>query len=77
MDIGISDSQYAIALPSQPLIALGVGGLTVRERMVIAVDLDHELGRVAGEIRNVGTDWSLSADIELERPQSLPQAPFA
>jgi hypothetical protein len=61
----IAETQDAIALGSQPLIALSVMQLCFRQIMPPAVRLDDQLGVMDGEIRDVSADRSLSPDVQV------------
>lgn len=75
-DVGVGETQDTEPLPSQPVVAVGVGGAVL---MVGTVGLDDQAVTQADEIDDVAADHDLPPELKLRQPpvaQNGPQPPL-
>jgi hypothetical protein len=74
-DLAVRETDHAITLPFEPLLALNVPELNLFEPFVnAAVDLDHQLMGVAGEVSEVAAYGSLATEVHVHFSQLLPES---
>ena len=78
-DIGIPESDAAIAVPSDFIGPRSVGTDVGRLVMLAAIEFDNQFATVAGKIRDAARDRNLSAEVlasVLEKAKFLPKLAF-
>jgi hypothetical protein len=75
-DVAGGDVQDAIAQPHQIGVALPVSSDAGVVEVSGAIDLDDQLGMVAGKVGNVVADGDLAAKVDIEGLQDVPELPL-
>jgi hypothetical protein len=73
MHISLGHANHPIASRLKPGGADRIPGLNLWQTVGVAVDLDHQPRGMVGEIRHIGPDRRLSANIAMQLAQLSPQ----
>ncbi|MBB4063227.1 hypothetical protein GGR23_000388 [Gellertiella hungarica] len=75
-----ADPDHVIALAPKPPVALLIPAHALWNLMKLAIDLDHQLLRMNGKIRDIWPDRNLASDVDVEMvakfPKFRPEPPF-